>query len=55
VIGLVREVMQQVESNSGGRGNEGREFLFPMAHDICVEIDIKAKLIRVDLLRDFEL
>jgi len=49
VIGLVREVM-----HTGGveilvvEGNEGREFLVPMAHDICVEIDIKAKLIRVD-------
>jgi 16S rRNA processing protein RimM len=49
VIGQVREVM-----HTGGveilvvAGNEGREFLIPMAHDICVEIDIEAKLIRVD-------
>ena len=49
VIGQVREVM-----HTGGveilvvAGNEGREFLIPMAHDICVEIDIEDKLIRVD-------
>jgi 16S rRNA processing protein RimM len=49
LIGQVREVM-----HTGGveilvvAGNEGREFLIPMAHDICVEIDIEAKLIRVD-------
>lgn len=49
VIGQVREVM-----HTGGveilvvAGNEGREFLIPMAHDICVEIDIDGKLIRVD-------
>jgi 16S rRNA processing protein RimM len=49
VIGQVREVM-----HTGGveilvvAGNEGREFLIPMAHDICVEIDIEGKLIRVD-------
>ena len=49
VIGQVREVM-----HTGGveilvvAGDEGREFLIPMAHDICVEIDIEGKLIRVD-------
>lgn len=49
VIGQVREVM-----HTGGveilvvAGDAGREFLIPMAHDICVEIDIADKLIRVD-------
>jgi len=48
-IGQVREVM-----HTGGveilvvAGDAGREFLIPMAHDICVEINIEAKLIRVD-------
>jgi 16S rRNA processing protein RimM len=49
LIGQVSEVMR-----TGGveimvvAGVEGREFLIPMAHDICVEIDIEQKLIRVD-------
>jgi 16S rRNA processing protein RimM len=49
VIGQVREVM-----HTGGveilvvAGDAGREFLIPMAHDICVEVDIEGKLIRVD-------
>ena len=49
VIGRVREVM-----HTGGveilvvTGVEGHEFLIPMAHDICVEIDIERKFIRVD-------
>ena len=49
VIGQVREVM-----HTGGvevlvvAGDEGREFLIPMAHDICVEIDIERKTVRVD-------
>ena len=49
LIGQVSEVMR-----TGGvevlvvAGVEGREILIPMAHDICVEIDIEQKLIRVD-------
>ena len=49
VIGQVREVMR-----TGGveilvvAGDEGREFLIPMAHDICVEIDIEQKIVRID-------
>jgi 16S rRNA processing protein RimM len=49
VIGQVREVM-----HTGGveilvvAGEDGREFLIPMAHDICVEIDIERKVVRVD-------
>jgi 16S rRNA processing protein RimM len=49
VIGQVREVM-----HTGGveilvvAGDDGREFLIPMAHDICVEIDIERKIVRVD-------
>jgi len=49
VIGRVREVM-----HTGGveilvvAGIQGHEFLIPMAHDICVEIDIERKFIRVD-------
>jgi len=49
LIGQVREIMR-----TGGveilvvAGDEGREFLIPMAHDICVEIDIERKIVRVD-------
>ena len=49
VIGQVREVMR-----TGGveilvvAGDEGREFLIPMAHDICVEIDVEQKIVRID-------
>ena len=48
-IGQVREVMQ-----TGGVGilvvnnDAGQEAVIPMAQDICVEIDIDKKLIRVD-------
>ena len=48
-IGMVREVMR-----TGGveilvvAGDAGGEFLIPMAQEICVEIDIDRKLIRVD-------
>jgi ribosomal 30S subunit maturation factor RimM len=28
---------------------QGRDYLIPMAEDICVEIDIEEKLIRVDV------
>jgi 16S rRNA processing protein RimM len=49
LIGQVREVMR-----TGGveilvvAGDEGREFLIPMAHDICVEIDVEQKIVRID-------
>jgi 16S rRNA processing protein RimM len=51
-IGRVREVMR-----TGGvellvvdsAGEAGREHLIPLAEEICVEIDIAQKLIRVDL------
>jgi 16S rRNA processing protein RimM len=49
LIGLVREVM-----HTGGVeilvvvGDAGREMLIPMARDICVEIDVAGKVIRVD-------
>ena len=49
LIGKVREVMR-----TGGvevlvvANDAGREFLIPMARDICVEIDVEKKLIRVD-------
>ena len=48
-VGEVRDLMR-----TGGveilvvDGDAGREFLVPMAHDICVEIDVKNKLIRID-------
>ena len=48
-IGMVREVMR-----TGGveilvvAGDAGGEFLIPMAREICVEIDIDKKLVRVD-------
>jgi len=48
-IGVVREVMR-----TGGveilvvAGDAGGEFLIPMAQEICVEIDIDGKLVRVD-------
>lgn len=49
-LGHVREIMR-----TGGvemlvvDNAEGRDYLIPMAEDICVEIDIKVKLIRVDV------
>ncbi|HWT02305.1 MAG TPA: ribosome maturation factor RimM [Pyrinomonadaceae bacterium] len=49
LLGTVREVMR-----TGGvemlvvEGDAGREYLIPMAEDICVEIDIESKLVRVD-------
>jgi 16S rRNA processing protein RimM len=48
-IGVVREVMR-----TGGveilvvAGDTGGEFLIPMAQEICVEIDIDKKLVRID-------
>jgi len=50
LIGRVKEVM-----HTGGveilvvAGDAGREMLIPMAREICVEIDIAGKVIRVDL------
>lgn len=49
LIGLAREVM-----HTGGveilvvAGETGREMLIPMARDICLEIDVARKVIRVD-------
>lgn len=49
LVGLVREVMR-----TGGveilvvAGDAGGEFLIPMAREICVEIDVGKKLVRVD-------
>jgi 16S rRNA processing protein RimM len=49
LIGHVREVM-----HTGAveilvvAGDAGREFLIPMAQDICVEIDVEQKVVRVD-------
>jgi 16S rRNA processing protein RimM len=49
LIGSVREVM-----HTGGveilvvAGDDGRDFLIPMAQEICVAIDIEHKLVRVD-------
>jgi 16S rRNA processing protein RimM len=48
-VGCVHEVMR-----TGGvemlvvANDHGREFLIPMAQDICVEIDVQKKLIRID-------
>ncbi|HEY0376547.1 MAG TPA: ribosome maturation factor RimM [Pyrinomonadaceae bacterium] len=48
-LGTVREVMR-----TGGvemlvvEADAGREYLIPMAEDICVRIDIENKLVRVD-------
>src|SRR5216684_9293777 len=48
-IGMVREVMR-----TGGveilvvAGDAGGEFLIPMAQEICVEIDVSRKLVRVN-------
>lgn len=49
-LGRVREIMR-----TGGvemlvvDNLEGRDYLIPMAEEICVEIDIQRKLIRVDV------
>lgn len=48
-LGRVREIMR-----TGGvemlvvDNSEGRDYLIPLAEEICVEIDIEQKLIRVD-------
>ena len=54
-VGRVREVLHTGGSAPvlmvyGGRGDAGgeREHLIPLAADICVEIDTRRKLIRVD-------
>ena len=49
VIGTVREVMRTGGVEILVVVNEAeREFLIPLAQEICVEIDIEKKLIRVD-------
>jgi 16S rRNA processing protein RimM len=49
-LGQVREIMRTggVEVLVVDNG-EGRDYLIPMAEDICVEINIDGKLIRVDV------
>jgi len=48
-LGNVREVMRAGGVEMLVVANEsGRESLIPMARDICVEIDVERKLIRVD-------
>jgi 16S rRNA processing protein RimM len=49
-LGRVREIMRTggVEMLVVDNG-QGRDYLIPMAEDICVEIDIEEKLIRVDV------
>lgn len=49
-LGRVREVMRTggVEVLVVENSAEGREHLIPMAEEICVEIDVEQKLIRVD-------
>jgi 16S rRNA processing protein RimM len=49
-IGRVREIMRTggVELLVVDNAATGREHLIPLAEDICVEIDVKRKLIKVD-------
>jgi 16S rRNA processing protein RimM len=49
-IGRVREVMRTggVETLVVDNEQLGRDHLIPLAEDICVEIDVEQKLIRVD-------
>lgn len=49
-IGTVREILRTggVEVLAVDNRETGREHLIPLAEDICVEIDIERKLIRVD-------
>jgi 16S rRNA processing protein RimM len=49
-IGLVREILRTggVEVLAVDNKLTGREHLIPLAEDICVEINIERKLIRVD-------
>ena len=49
-LGTVRAVMRTggVEMLVVGREGGAGEYLIPMAEDICVEIDIESKLVRVD-------
>jgi len=48
-IGVVRDVMRTGAVEILVIVNDaGREFLVPMVADICVEIDVAAKLIRID-------
>ncbi|HYO90236.1 MAG TPA: ribosome maturation factor RimM [Pyrinomonadaceae bacterium] len=49
-LGRVREIMRTggVEMLVVDNG-EGRDYLIPMAEEICVEIDIEQKLVRVDV------
>jgi 16S rRNA processing protein RimM len=48
-VGIVSEVIK-----TGGvevlliAGDAGREYMVPMAHDICIEVDVAQKRIRID-------
>jgi len=48
LIGQVREVMHTGGVEILVVAGDGRDFLIPMAHEICVEIDIGGKVVRVD-------
>lgn len=49
-LGTVRDVVRTggVEMLSVERDGAGRDHLIPLAEDICVEIDVERKLIRID-------
>ena len=49
-LGVVREVLRTggVEVLVVANDERGREHLIPLAEEICVEIDIEGKLVRVD-------
>lgn len=48
LIGQVREVMHTGGVEILVVAGDGRDFLIPMADEICVEIDIEGKVVRVD-------
>ena len=48
-IGTVREVMRTGGTENLVVDGDGREYLIPFAESICTEVDVEAKLIRVDL------
>ena len=48
-IGKVREIMRTGGTENLVVDGDGREYLIPFAGAICTEVDVEAKLIRVDL------
>ena len=48
-IGTVREVMRTGGTENLVVDGDGREYLIPFAESICTEVNVEAKLIRVDL------